>query len=93
MFRINANLTGNRTSVLVFRKVKSVYLNHRKPKNCLKELRDDIFSHFLRVGKPKNSSFLREEKHQRGDSKTKRNEDGRGRTRLKQIGNGDFEKI
>ena len=47
----------------------------------LKELRCDILSHFLddlnyglSVGKPKkNNGLLGKKKHQRGDSKTKRN--------------------
>ena len=34
-----------------------------------------------------------EEKHQRGDSKTKRNEDGWRWRRLKRIGNDGFEKF
>ena len=34
-----------------------------------------------------------EEKHQRSDSKTKRNEDGGGWRRLKRIENADFKKF
>ena len=37
--------------------------------------------------------FAKEEKNQRGDSKTKRNKDGRGWTRLKRIRNDYFEKF
>ena len=51
---------------------------------CLKELSHHILSHFfdgqnygLSDAKPKNEGFLREKKHQRGDSKAKRNKDGK----------------
>ena len=51
----------------------------------LKELRHDTLSHFFvglncgsSIGKPKNNGLLiaEEEKHQRVDSKAKRNKDG-----------------
>ena len=59
-----------------------------------------ILSHFFdglnygeSVGEPKTWWFAKEEKHQRVDSKAKRNKDDWGWRRLKQIGNDDFEKF
>ena len=69
--------------------------------SILKRLRHDILSHFFdvlnygwKVEKPKIKIVCKNEgEHQRSNSKTKRNKDGWGWTRLKRIGNNDFEKF